>query len=382
MWEDEIILNRNVIFVFLIAMVSIGIISAVGAHDLNDTAVSDDVDVKDDDLPENIVPFHVGGDCDHIGDVNLSDSASASVTVIYIEKQDLIQAKIQLEQTGEYYGEKTLKVKVLDSNNTALYSVPVDLKFSNGKSATVITMPNGEATYNIPFDSGTYGVCAKVNSNILMVNATKLDNVKIKDAPAEIKLKKMTTSFGAAKYFQIKIINTVTKKGIGGVRLLVKVYCKGKVKKMHLTTNSKGIARFSTARLDVGIHKVKVSEISKSVSAKAKTTKVKVKKAPTTYLDEVGAVYIKKAGIYNIALFNKNTEKSIKGVKLTVKVFNGKKVRKYVVKTGRYGAEIDLSYLKLGSYKVVVKFNGNSRYKKCVKSDYIDVIRSSGNVLL
>lgn len=52
-----------------------------------------------------------------------------------------------------------------------------------------------------------------------------------------------------------------------------------------------------------------------------------------------------------------------------------------MVKTGRYGADIDLGYLGLGSYNVSVKFDGNSRYGKCIKSDYIGVIRSSGHVL-
>ena len=58
-----------------------------------------------------------------------------------------------------------------------------------------------------------------------------------------------------------------------------------------------------------------------------------------------------------------------------------KKVHKYVVKTGKYDAQIDLSHLGLGIYKVVVKFDGNSRYKKSTGRYYIDVIRSSGNVL-
>ena len=377
--EDEIILSRKFLFVLLIAIVSIGIVSAVSAQDLNDTAHSGD-DLKTDDLPEGIEINHVGGACDHVGDEQPLNCASATVTILQAESQNQIPAKIEIQESGQYYGEKMLKVKVLDDNDRALYSVPVDLKFSNGKSVKVITESNGEATYKLPFDPGTYSVNAKVVSNILKVDNARLDKIKIKHALATISMKKLSTSFGAKKYFQIKVINSKTKNGIGGVKLLIKVYSKGKVKKIYRTTNSKGIAKFNTAKLNVGIHKVKVRELSKAVSAKAKTSKIKVKKAPTTFLDEVGAVYIKKSGIYDIAVFNKNTEKSIKGVKLTVKVFTGKGINTYVVKTGKYGSSIDLSYLGLGSYKVVVKFDGNSRYKKCMASDYIDVLRSSGNV--
>lgn len=381
MWEDDNISNLKTLFVFLIVILAIGAVSHVSAQDLDNATIADGEDNNTDDLPVPDGITYVGGDCDHVGELDSPTSASVDVEIIQIEGQNPGSAKIQLSQSGSYYGEKTLKVKVVDANGTGLFSVPVDLKFSNGKSVTVVTKSDGEASYKIPFNPGTYSVNAKVTSNILKVNDTRLDNIKIKDAPAAIKVKKLTTSFGAKKYFQIKVTNSKTKRALGGVKLLVKVYTKGKAKRIRLTTNSKGIAKFSAAKLDVGIHKVKVSEISRFVSAKAKVSKIRVKKAPTTFLDEVGAIYIKKGGVYNIALFNKHTEKPIKGIKLTVKVFVGKKAKKYVVKTGRHGADIDLGYLGLGSYRVSVKFDGNSRYCKCTKSDYIDVIRSSGHVL-
>lgn len=376
--EDENILNRKFLFVLLILIFSVSVVSHVNAQDLDNATLADDV--KEDNLPVPEDITYVGGDCDHV-DENLPTSMSVNVTINQAENQIPLQAKIQLTQSGSYYGEKTLDVKVIDDNGTGLHSIPVTLKFSNGKSVTVVTKSDGRASYKIPFGPGTYSVNAKITSNALRANDTGLGNIKIKNAPATIKLKKLTTSFGAKKYFHIKVTNSKTKHAIGGVKLLVKVYTNGKSKKIRITTNSKGIARFSTAKLGVGVHKIKVSEVSNLISAKAKTGQIKVKKAPTTFLDEVGATYIKKGGIYNIALFNKNTEKSVKGVKLTVKIFNGKKAEKYVVKTGKYGADIDLSHLGLGSYKVVVKFDGNSRYNKCTKSDYIDVIRSSGNVL-
>ena len=84
-------------------------------------------------------------------------------------------------------------------------------------------------------------------------------------------------------------------------------------------------AKYNAAGLDVGVHKVKVSEVSTGVKAKAKTGKITVKKASTTFLNEVDAIYIKKAKTYNIALFNKNNDRVIKGIKLHVKIYDGKK---------------------------------------------------------
>lgn len=377
-------------------MLGISAISDVGAANLENTTISDgdgcnsagemgSQDSMNADMPE-IYPIGddfktVGGDCDHINEINAPTNNWTCISVIVVENRSPTQAKIDLSQSGSYFGDKKLTVKVLDNNSNALYSIPVTLKFSNGKTATVITKESSEAIYELPFNPGTYSVNAKVTSNILDVNDTKLANIKIKNAPATITLKKLSTSYKAKKYFQIKVTNSKTKKRIEGVKLLVKVYSNGKAKKFYLTTDSNGIAKFSTANLDVGLHKVKVSEISKGVNAKAKTSQIKVGKAPTTFLDEVGAVYIKKGGVYNIAVFNKNTEKPVKGVKLTVKIYNGNKVNKYVVKTGKYGADIDLGHLGLGTYKVTVSFDGNSRYKKCTGRDEIDVIMSCGHVI-
>ena len=361
-------------------MVAFGTLSYVSAENPDNATLAGDVeDVKTDDLPDYGEINIVGGDCDHVEEINYPPSYS--VTVIQMENKNPVPAEIEITESGSYYGEKTLDVRVIDDNGTALYCVPVDLKFSNGKSVTVITKSDGKATYRLPFNPGTYGVDAKITSNVIKANDAKLKGIKIKNALATIKLKKLSTSFGAEKYFQIKVINSQSKNAIGDVKLLVKVYSKGKAKRIYLTTDSRGIAKFNTAGLDVGLHKVKVSEVSKAVSAKAKTGKIKVKKAPTTFLDEVGAIYIKKGGVYNIAVFNKNTEKPIKGVKLTVKIYDGKKVNKYVLKTGKYGADIDLGHLGLGSYKVSVKFDGNSRYWKSSGHDYIDVIRSCGHVI-
>ena len=243
----------------------------------------------------------------------------------------------------------------------------VDEMESPHSASVDVVYPVGDASSDAGGDDGNAGETKAQSDN----HAQKVPNQN--PAKAKITLKKLKTSYKAKKHFQIKVTDSNTGKALDKVKLLVKVYTKGKAKKIHLATNSKGIAKFKTSGLDVGLHKVKV--MSKGIRAKAKTSKIRVTKAPTTYLDEVGAVYIKKAGMYDIALFNKNTEKVVRGAKLTVKIYDGKKVHTYHVKTGKYGSQIDLSYLGLGTYKVVVKFDGNSKYKKCVGRDYIDVIR-------
>ena len=313
---EDVNIFKKILFILLMAIIAIGALSVVSAQDLNDTLMTNDSDVSD-----NIVygSFTVGGPCDIVEE---QVPSSCNVTLVV---QDKIPAKIQIKQSGQYYSDKKLTIKVINNTNASLYPVPITLKFSNGKSATVITDSKGVASYNLPFNPGKYSVKASVNSNYLDVKNQALKNIVIKKADAKIALKKLTTSYGAKKYMEIKVTNLKTKKGIGGVKLLVKAYTGKKVKKIYLTTNSKGIARYNAAGLDVGVHKVKVSEVSSAVNAKAKTGRITVKKASTTFLNEVDAICIKKAKTYNIALFNKNNDRVIKGIKLHVKIYDGKK---------------------------------------------------------
>lgn len=361
----DVIISKKIIFLLLMVIIAIACVSAVNACDLNNTDVSDGV------FHDSLVH---GGPCDYVSDDILSHN---DVTISY---PDDIQAKIQIKESGQYYGEKAVTVKVINNSNTSLYPIPVSLKFSNGKSITVVTNNYGEAIYKLPFNPGKYNVKASVESNFLDVRGDSLKNIIIKNADAKITLKKLTTSYGSRKYLEIKVTNTKNNKGISGVKLLLKVYTNGKFKKTYLTTDSRGIAKYNVQNLNVGCHKVIVSEVSSGVKAKSKTGYVKVRKA-SVYFDGVDSIFIKKGGLYNVALFNKNNDKLIKGVKITIKILVGKKWNTYNLKTGKYGVDINLGYLGMGSYKVVAKFNGNSKYKKCIVRNYVDVIRTCGHIL-
>ncbi len=288
----------------------------------------------------------------------------------------LITGKITLSQAGSYYGGKTVSAKVVDTNNNnaPLSGVAVTFKFSNGKSATVYTGSNGVATYNVPFNPGTYRVTATIASDYSASPAT-LANIKIAKAPASISPSKLTTKYGAYKYFKVKVTNSKTKKGIGGVKLLLKVYTGKKAKKVHVTTDSSGNAYYSTSKLKVGKHKVKVSIVSGVASAKAKSSKIKVKKA-SVGLNTYDALYYYKDvknGKYYIGVYNKDGG-YLKGMKLKVKVFTGKKSKTYTLKTKKDGfAILKTKGIKVGKHKVQITFKGNKNYKKATAKNTIEV---------
>ncbi|WP_405264918.1 hypothetical protein [Methanobrevibacter sp.] len=290
-----------------------------------------------------------------------------------------IKGQITLSQSGSYFGGKTVSAKVVDTNNNnaPLYDVPVTFKFSNGKSATVYTGSNGVATYNVPFNPGTYSVAATIPSSYSAAKAS-MGNVRIAKAPATIKPKKLTTKFGTCKKFKVSVINSKTKKGIGGVKLLLKVYTGKKAKKVHVTTDGSGNAYYAPSKLKVGKHKVKVSIDSKAVSAKAKKSRITVKKASVGLDTYDGIWYYKdvKKGKYYIGVYNKNAGGYLKGIKLKVKVYTGKKAKTYTLKTKKDGfAILKTKGIKVGKHKVKITFKGNKNFKKASAKNTIEVTK-------
>ena len=282
-----------------------------------------------------------------------------------------IKPQIQISQSGSDFGSKTITVKVinLNDNNKPVSGATVNVKFSNGKTVKLTTNSNGIATYNVPFNPGTYRATASYNGA-----SANLNNIKITKAAGTIAATKLSTSYGAKKYFTVKVINSKTKKAVGGAKLLLKVYTGKKAKYVYVTTASNGVAKYSASKLGVGNHKIVVSSASSGLSAKAKTSQIKVGKAATkTHAYDKLVVY-KKSGKYYIGIANKNTGELIKGVKLTVKVFSGSKAKTYTVKTGKDGyASINTKSLSIGKHKVVVSFKGNSKFKASSAKAKIEV---------
>ena len=309
--------------------------------------------------------------------VDCSFSSNSPQNAYDTDVNRLITGKITLSQAGSYFGGKTVSARVVDTNNNnaPLSGVRVTFKFSNGKTAIVYTGSNGVATYNVPFNPGTYRVTASIDSSYA-ASAVSMANIRIAKAPAKITPTKLSTPYGANKYFKVKVINTKTKKGVGGVKLLLKVYTGKKAKKAYVTTGSNGVAYYSASKLKVGKHKVKVSIASKVVSAKAKKSKITVKKG-SIGLNTYNALYyykdVKKEKYY-IGVYNKVSGEYLKGIKIKVKVSTGKKSKTYTLKTKKDGfAVLKTKGIKVGKHNVKITFKGNKNFKKASAKNTIEV---------
>jgi len=164
----------------------------------------------------------------------------------------------------------TLVAKVYDEDGLLVTGGKVTFTV-NGKSYTV-DVKNGKASKTItsPF-VGIYTV--KVNYK--GVGAYKASSAKFKlgsDLKAKIGYyKTLTVKKGAKKFYKITLVNYFTKKPLKSFKVKFKVKINKKTWKTYtLKSNSKGIIKWSTKKLSVGTHSVKINSAYKYFSTNLK----------------------------------------------------------------------------------------------------------------
>lgn len=275
------------------------------------------------------------------------------------------QAKLSLKKSGDSYGDTVLTVTLLDENRKGVTNAEVSIKFSNGVKKKLKTDSKGKAKYSLPFKPGKYSVTAKVLSEGIYAKDVTLKNIKITKASAKLAPAKLKTTYQSGKAFKVKVTNAKSKHALEGVSLILKVYTGSKSKKYTVTTDSKGTASFDTSKLSIGSHKIVVSvKDSKCVSAKSKTSSVKISKATLRIsAPDVTKIY-NRSGEFKVTVMNKESGKAMKGVKVTVKVFTGSKYKTYSLKTNSKGeASISTKSLSKATHNVAVNVKGTSDYK-------------------
>ena len=310
---------------------------------------------------------------------NIIDSTYSGNSGKLIDEGNLIDSgytKFTFVQSGQYYNDKFVTVTLTNTKyNTPLIYVPVNVRFSNGKSVTLKTDSDGKATYKIPFGAGTYSATATVDDDNIEVSPIQLNSIKLAKAPLTITPSKLSTTYDSGKYFQIKVVNTQTKKPVNGIKLKLMVYTGKQYKTVSLTTDSKGIAKYSASKLSIGTHKAVVSNAQTAdCTGSQKTTSIVISKANYNIIaPKVTNPY--KVGKFKITVKNKASGKVVGGVKLTVKLYTGKNAKTVTVKTNKKGeASVSTAGLSKGTHKIVVSTKATKFYKASSKTSSANIV--------
>ena len=181
--------------------------------------------------------------------------------------------------------------------------------------------------------------------------------ITVKKASAKITAKKVTDYYKGVKYFTVKLTNTKNNKPIYDAKLNIKVFVsKNRYYNYNGHTGANGEIRLSLETLKPGTYKVVVAGAdSKDFTAEEVTSKIVIKKAPAKLTPKKLTAKKGAKKYFKVTVKNKKTKKVIKGVKVKIKVYTGKKAKTFTAKTNAKGiAKILTNKLKVGKHKVVV----------------------------
>ena len=199
-----------------------------------------------------------------------------------------------------------------------------------------------------------------------------------------LSVSKLSTTYGSGKYFKVKVIDSKAKKPVANVKLILKVYSGKKYKKITAATDSNGIAKYYASNLGIGSHKVTINvKDSKKFSSKMKYSSIKISMAKLKISAPKITAYYKESKKYNIAIKNRESKKPMKNIKVMIKVFTGKKYKKYSLKTDKKGiVGFNMKSLSKGKHNVVINIKSNSKVKSAVLKTYIKTIVRSNIIKL
>ena len=199
-----------------------------------------------------------------------------------------------------------------------------------------------------------------------------------------LSVSKLSTTYGSGKYFKVKVIDSKAKKPVANVKLILKVYSGKKYKKITAATDSNGIAKYYASNLGIGSHNVTINvKDSKKFSSKMKYSSIKISRAKLKISAPKITAYYKESKKYNIAIKNRESKKPMKNIKVVIKVFTGKKYKKYSLKTDKKGiVGFNMKSLSKGKHNVVINIKSNSKVKSAVLKTYIKTIVRSNIIKL
>lgn len=245
------------------------------------------------------------------------------------------------------------------------------VQIDKGSKAYLIqTDKKGQFTFTYYFSVGKHSIAVATYDSKYVGN-TVTKTFTVKKASATIKAPKVTDYYKGGKYFTIKLVNSKTKKPIYAGKLNVKIFInKNQYYKYDGKTGLNGQIRLLLDNLKPQKYKVEITGTdNKNFVAKKVTSKIVIKKAPTKLTPKKLKAKKGAKKYFKVKVTNKKTKKVIKGVKLKIKVYTGKKAKTFTAKSNSKGiAKILTKKLKVGKHKVVVTSDDKYCVAKKAKS--------------
>lgn len=370
--------------IFIVLFLAIGSISA-------SENITDDLSLENDNVSEVNVEGNIASDVclgsDDSGSSSSDEGNSSSQENISSSSTNSPNSQGKsLVTYDEAYEKTTLEYSSLVSEYTSgniVYKVKVysvydfnGVKYKEPKYGSLIKLRvytgNTLKSYSATIDNN--GIASvKVPNLSIGYHEVEIFVDNVNRAASSIKVTKSATKvYAPAKtiqskkntYYKIKVLDSHGYY-VKNVALKVKVYTNGKSKTYAVKTNSKGVAKLKTSKLALGTHKIVIKTKNKKYKINA-TSKIVIRNnVPKTALKLKAIAPVKtvrKGTGYTITVKD-SYDDVVKKVSLKVKVYTGKKVKTYKIKTNKKGvATLKTDKISLGTHKIMISSN-DKNYK-------------------
>ena len=291
--------------------------------------------------------------------VNIENiSTTGSITIVPVS------VKYTISSTTNYYNTgSSAQIKITNKSTGKAVPYAYIIAKIGGKEYLFQANDKGIVTISASLGVGKHKITVR-SGDTRYSGSSVSGTITVKKASAKITAPKVTAYYKQDKYFTVKLTNSKNNKAIYDAKINIKIYVTSKsYYNYNGNTGLNGQLKL-LINLKPGTYKVLVSGAdSKNFTAKQVTSKIVVKKAPTKLYPTKLVAKKGESKYFKVTVKNTKTKKIIKGVKLTLKVYTGKKYKTYTVKTNSKGiAQFNVKSLSVGTHKVVV----NSANKYCV----------------
>ncbi|MBQ7928941.1 MAG: Ig-like domain repeat protein [Methanobrevibacter sp.] len=277
-----------------------------------------------------------------------SDSANSSQSSNTSASTNTTKVKTVIEAVNARYSKTAtvFKITLKDANGNALANQSVSYKI-NGKTYKATTSQSGIAHFTTPaFNKGTYTITAKYNGDSQYIKSSISKKIKV---ASSIYATNKAISYGSTEQFSARF----HKDNGNLIESNVKITLNGKT--YTIKTDSKGYAKISLSTLLPGTYKIKLYN---PYSKETITKTITVKKASNKFTASNKYILPKTKSSYSV-VFKNSQGKALKNAKIYF-TYNKKQV---TAKTNANGeAEITISALSKGTYKITYQHKGNSKY--------------------
>ncbi len=277
-----------------------------------------------------------------------------------------VKLTVTIASTYYYNSGIVATVKVTDASGKRVPNAIIVVQVYTGKTSQAYLFQadeNGKAYINYaPAAVGKHTMTFNTADSRYTANAVTKTVTVIK-AKAKFTAPKVAAFYKDGKYLTIKLTNTKNNKAIYGAKVNIKVFISSNsYYNYNGQTGLDGQLRISLDTYNPGTYKVVISQgESTNYTASQITTKFTIVKAQAKFVPY--KLTTKKGSNVNfvVKVKNKKTNNAIAGVKVKIKLYIGKTVKTYVVKTNSVGkAKLNVKSLNVGTYKVIITSkNGN-----------------------